>query len=73
MTYNYCYEFNGVIWCKRILTPEGVFIYERNSGLCLFTPELKSRDESKRARDSKARGRGDDPDNSYSRFIIKSS
>jgi len=27
---------------RRILTPEGLFLHERNSGLCLFTPEFRS-------------------------------
>ncbi|MEM2921192.1 MAG: radical SAM protein [Candidatus Bathyarchaeia archaeon] len=28
---------------RRILTPKGLFIYDRNSGLCAFTPEVKSK------------------------------
>ena len=28
---------------RRILTPEGLFINDRNSGLCVFTPEVKSK------------------------------
>ena len=28
---------------RRILTPEGFFIHERNSGLCVFTPEIRSK------------------------------
>ncbi|RLF36831.1 MAG: hypothetical protein DRN03_03205 [Thermoplasmata archaeon] len=28
---------------RRVLTPEGLFIHERSSGLCVFTPEIKSR------------------------------
>jgi len=28
---------------RRILTPEGLFIHDRNSGLCVFTPEVKSK------------------------------
>jgi len=28
---------------RRILTPEGLFMHERNTGLCLFTPDVKSK------------------------------
>ena len=28
---------------RRILTPEGLFIHERNTGLCLFTPDVRSK------------------------------
>lgn len=35
-------ESKVVMDMRRILTPEGLFIYERGSGLCLFTPEIKA-------------------------------
>jgi len=28
---------------RRVLTPEGFFIHERSSGLCVFTPEIRSK------------------------------
>jgi hypothetical protein len=28
---------------RKILTPEGLFIYDRHTGLCLFTPDVRSR------------------------------
>ena len=28
---------------RKILTPEGLFIYDRSTGLCLFTPDMRSK------------------------------
>jgi len=28
---------------RRILTPEGLFLYDRSTGLCLFTPDVRSK------------------------------